>query len=252
MTKLHEILAVEADKEGIAQRIIDETKNIFKSKHSLFQGFNKKLVMKEEGHEMAEKAGSEQLIVSTTVNARLDYTCKSIIAWLDVVSAKEHTNQSNAKADLIIDGKVLVKDLPATFLLGMETKLKKIREIYNLMPTLPPGVQWIPDAVIPDTYNVKDPEVKSKTKKTPQFRIMDKATPHHPAQIEKWTEDTVVGTFTTTHSSGMITAQRKMRLLGRVDILQQAFKQARQRANNVDIAPATDVGKIIFDYINID
>ena len=45
MAKLHELLAVEGDLEGIFKSILDETKHTFSKKPGLFFGFNKKLEM---------------------------------------------------------------------------------------------------------------------------------------------------------------------------------------------------------------
>ena len=250
MTKLHEILAVEADAEGIKKRMMEETSLIFKSKHQLFLGHNKKLSMDGEGHESIEKASSELTEVSTTVGKRLDYTCASIANWLNVVSIKEHTNQTNAKADLVVDGVTLAKNVPATYLLGLETKLKEIRNMYLLMPTLPPNYRWNADSTIPGIYHIDTPEIKSKTKKVPKSRVLYEATKEHRAEIEKWMEETTVGTYTTVISSGMVTSARKSLVLGRIDTLVQAVKQARQRANNVDVIEGVNIGTVLFKYIN--
>ena len=206
--------------------------------------------MNEENQEAAEKAGSEHMQITTTVDARLDYTCTALINWFNVVAAQETTNQTNARADLIVDGKVLLADLPATLLLGLETKLKLIRAMYEAMPTLPPGVLWEPDSVDKGVFNTKHPEIRAKTIKKPQFVIMDGATKEHKAQIKEWVADEVIGKFTTTSSSGMITSARKSEILTRFDKLVSATKQARQRANNVDIAANTKIGTTIFDYVN--
>lgn len=250
MTKLHEILAVEADAEGIKKRMIDETNTIFKSKHHLFIGHNKKLSMDGDGHDAIEKASSELTEVSTTVGDRLDYTCTAIANWLNVVSIKEHTNQTNAKADLVVEGVTLAKNIPATYLLGLETKLKEIRNMYLLIPTLPSNYRWNADETRTGIYHIDTPEIKNKTKKVPKSRILYEATKEHRAEIEKWVEEAIVGTYTTVISSGMVTSARKSTILGRIDTLVQAVKQARQRANNVDVIEGVNIGTVLFKYIN--
>jgi len=251
MSKLHEVLAVEADKQGIARRLTDESRTIFKNKHQLFLGATKMLKMDDAGHESLEESSKENQDLTTTVPARLVYTGNAIAAWLDVVAQKEYTNQNSAKADLVIDGQVLLTDVPATFLLGLETKLKGIREMYNDIPTLASGTVWLKDENgLPDSYRAETTDIKAKTKKTVMFRILDKATKEHPAQIEKWNEEVVVGKYTTQFRSGMISSSRKMQLLGQIDALIQATKQARQRANNVEVFKNCKVGKTLFDFIN--
>ena len=93
MGKLHEVLAVEADKDGIAKKIVTETEQIFKNKHNLFQGAVKTLKMLEENpaNQAAEAAAAEVMVMQTTVNQRLEYTEKALVNWIDTVFQKEVT-----------------------------------------------------------------------------------------------------------------------------------------------------------------
>lgn len=252
MTKLHEILAVEPDKEGIAKRMIDETKDVFKNKHHIFSGLTKSLKMdtSDEGNSSLEEASAEIIEVTTTVPERLAYTENSISEWLDVVLTKEAGNQGDAKADILVDGQTIAEGLPATFLLGLEKKLKHIRDIYDNIPTLPPSVVWEEDANAEENiYRSRNDDIKTKTQKRPQFRVLYDATPEHPAQVEKWMEEIVVGRYTTTQQSGMLPAHKKASMMSRLDKLIQAVKQARMRANSVEVNNLK-VGSKLFDYIN--
>lgn len=249
MGRLYETLAVEADKKGIATRILEESTRVFKDKHNLFQGGTKTLSMLEEGQSALEDANSEIKEVSTTVGERLDYTVGPVSDWLDVTLQKEATNQI-AVADLVVDGEVLAENLPATFLLGLEDKLKGIRKMYNEVPTLSPTIIW-EDNVNgkANTFRSKNLEVKTKTQKVPKSHIEVAPTEFHPAQISRWNEEVVVGKYETSHLSGMVSSERKMQLLGRVDKLIQATKQARMRANGVEVIKSR-VGADLFKYIN--
>ena len=248
MTKLHEILAVEGDKEGIAKKILEETSAVFKSKHHLFQGGTKRLEMTEEGNEAIEESSKEDVTIETTVAKRLDYTIAALTDWLDVVLQKEKSNQF-AVADIVIDGITIAKGLPATFLLGLESKLKHIRSTFVLAPTLQPGLDWVHDESLGvDIYKAAKLQVKSKTQKRPMSRVLYDATKEHKAQIETWTEDVIVGKFVTQVTSSMMSAADKSEMLARIDLLIQSVKQARMRANNRDIENVI-VGKNIFKYI---
>lgn len=248
-TKLHEILAVEGDREGIAKKIVHETTNVFNNKHNLFLGGTKTLKMDKAGHESAEAAAQEVVEVVTTVDERLNYSRKAIVQWLDVVLTKEATNQT-ACADLVVDGTVLAENVPATFLLGLESKLKYIREMYQATPTLAPGTVWIPDTTAGrGIYRAEHSEVRAKTAKVPQFKVLYEATKEHPAQIERWNEEVTVGRFISTPQSAMMPASRKSEILARLDSLIQATKQARMRANSVE-AVESKIGDALFKYIN--
>lgn len=246
MGKLHELLAVEPDKEGYYKLALDEARTTFKNKPTHFTGMHKTCVMLKEG-DVAPP--DEHLEMTTTVKDKLLYIEKAIVDYLDVVLQKESTNQE-AKADLVVDGQVLATQLPATFLLGLESKLKTIRAVYAEIPTLAPGIAWKHEPTLgPDVYKTEKPEEKLKTAKTFMFKVLYQATDKHPAQIEKWEEQVPVGRYITETFSGMLSPAEKSELLARIDKLIQAAKVARQQANSVE-ASKREVGEIIMRYIN--
>lgn len=246
MTKLHEILAVDGDKEGIFKKILNETQVVFQKQRNLFEEHHKKYVPQDE-NENAEGL-EEHHSMETTVHDRLRYNNKACIDYFDVVLQKEKTN-TKAKADLTVDGVTILKDVPATFLLGLENKLKLVRPVFEAIPTLPSGHTWEgDDQKGAGIYRLADPEKKFRTAKTFQHKVLYEATKEHPAQIERWEETKNVGIFITERWSGMLTSAKKAMLLQRIDKLIQATKKARQRANCEEVEDAK-IGKEIFTYI---
>jgi hypothetical protein len=73
--------------------------------------------------ENALDASSETKEMDTTVKEKLEYFLKSMVQSVDVTASKDATNQV-AIADLEVNGVVVAKDLPATTLLTLETKVK--------------------------------------------------------------------------------------------------------------------------------
>ena len=246
MPKLHELLAVEGDLEGAHKEILQEAQKTFKDKPAHFMGAHKTLKMFDENQPTAPDEYQEMV---TTVHDKLGYIAGHAVRYLDAVLQKESTNQI-ARADLVVDGKVIAKDIPATFLLGLETKLKNIRETYRTVPTLPPGLKWERDETKgKHVYSMVHPEEKFKTARTFRHKVLYEATKEHPAQIEKWEETENVGKYVTQRWAGMLTSAEKSELLGRVDKLIRATKKARQQANATEVSKAT-IGKHIFDFIN--
>lgn len=246
MSKMHELLAVESDVQGQYRIIVNETINLFNKEH-IFKGFVKKLKMFDE--DQAHLNTSEHSEIGTTVPARLDYNSSFIVKYLDVVLQKESTNQL-AVADIIVDGIVLAEKVPATFLLGLENKLKEIRNIYMAIPTLDVSVKWEEATDIgKNIYRQVHPETAVKTKKMFQHQILVEPTQFHPAQVEKWEEQIPVGTFTKENWCSMITSTRKAQLLERIDKLSNAIKKARQRANNTEVIKV-NIGEKLMNFIN--
>lgn len=248
MAKLHEVLAVEGDLEGLYKRIVSETSAIFEKKGEHFTGLHKTLRMFDEQRQREAEAAEEHREMVTTVPDKLVYAANAIARYLDCVLQKEATNQE-AKADLVVDGKILAINIPATFLLGLEKRLVFIRGMYEHIPTLAPGIEWkVDDTKSEGVYVAIHPEKTNKTAKLVKHQVLVQPTKEHPAQIEKWTEDTPVGLFTTRKWSGMMSSRDKHERLARIDTLIRAVKEARQRANCQEVIKA-EIGEKLFGFI---
>ena len=88
----------------------------------------------------------------------------------------------------------------------------------------------------------------TRTKKIPRNHVKYEATKEHPAQVEIFTEDVVVGYWTKIDFSGATSQQEKSALVDRVRALQDAVKMAREEANSMEIQQVT-AGKQVFEYL---
>ena len=243
---LHELLAVEGDLDGAHKKILDETRVTFIKKSEHFMAQHRKLEMFVDDNITYPE---ESKAMDTTVQKKLDHMMKTEIRYFDAMLQKEATNQV-AKANLVIDGVTLAEDLPATWLLGMETRLKHLRTAYEAIPTLQPGIDWELDPSQGDNiYKTRLPVEKLKTETVIEPVILYAATKEHPAQVKEVSKVIAVGKYIMNSWSGMITPAEKSVLLGRVDKLIRAMKQARQRANTTEVINR-NVGSVLFDYIN--
>jgi len=246
MSKLHELLAVEGDLEGTYKKILEETKVNFSKHADRYFGAHQRTELFDDTAPMEADSHKE---MDDTVPSKLKYTEGHIIRYLDAVLQKERTNQ-DARADLVVDSVAIAKEVPATFLLGLETKLKTVRSIYETIPTLQPGVKWEKDETQgQDVYRRTHPEEKFRTKKNMKNHVVAEATKEHPAQVQVYNEDEKVARIVTDTWCGMISPAEKSVLLGRVDTLIRAVKKARQKANTAEVIKTT-IGKELFTYIN--
>jgi len=249
MAHLHELLAVEGDLRGEKDKIREETLTTFSKKANLFSGFIKTLEMFDDSRREEEAGSEERVELVTTVPDKLKYMSGAFIRFWDAKLQKEVSNQE-AKANITIDGQEIFKDLPVTFLLSMEEELKQLRKLYEAIPTLQPGISWIKDPQKGENfYKTEHPQVRHKTEKTVQHKILVAPTKEHPAQIREWSEDKPVGRYTTEQWCGMVSSAEKSAILGKVDKMLRAVKKARQRANNQVVQERT-IAKEMFDYFH--
>lgn len=248
MGKLHEVLAVESSQEKTANNMMQESMKSL-DKDSLFNGRVRRLKMFREEDRLSETEEHQE--VTTTVDENLEYLSRYVAQYWDTVLSKDDAN-TQAASNLMVDGFCVLEGVPATFLLGLENKLVKLRAVYEKIPTLPPGRSWLIDdaaakrGVFVDTNSAD----QLKTRKDPEFRVVYEATENHPAQIVQVERNVDVGRYTETNWCAKLTPQDKADRLARITNLIQEVKRARTRANSIEIAERRKVGEKLFRYIN--
>lgn len=245
--RLHELLAIEKNQQTQLNTLLSDTQGKFSRDH-YFKGWVKSLKMIQDSPEndVIEKAGSETKDVITTVEETLGYLFDHWSRYEDTQIRKNVTNQK-ATANLPI-GDVMIDDVPVDELMGLETRLTKIRDIFQQIPTLDASREWQKSTVREGVWIASRPDVTTKTERVITPVVLYEATKEHPAQIEKINKDEVVGTFTTVSFSGAITSLQKANALKRIDDLISEVKKSRMRANTKEVVTTT-IGSILTKYL---
>jgi hypothetical protein len=241
MAKLNQIIAVE---KGIKSKSFQELTEAHHAvqKPALLSGLSRSYQPKdEEGEQLPPE--------STKVQIRTEDVLRQMAATLtrlfDVTATKDATN-ATARADVKVDDRVLLSDVPVTYLLFLEKQLTDLHTFVKKLPTLDAAESWtFNDSA--DCWST-EPVRTIRTRKVPRNHVKAEATEKHPAQVEVYYEDVAIGYWTTVKFSGALPAKRVSELLERVEKLQEAVKFAREEANN---AEATDrrVGDKVFGYL---
>jgi len=231
--KLHELLAVEGDREAAYKTAVDLATAVFSIQPHAFLGSIRSVALFDESE---PQLSDEISVLDRTVSEVLDATQREIADYFNISFMKDSGNQT-AVANLVVDGVTIVEDAPVTWLLGMESKLKAIRKFLGSIPVLQAGQDWVIDPLHakPDVYKIANPEESYRTRKEIQHKVLYDATDSHPAQIESWNDTINTGIIKKTNWSGMWAPARKNELLKRLDLLTAAVKQARQRANSSSV-----------------
>lgn len=246
MPKLHELLAVNDNLKGQADKCRAELTSTFEKKR---HHFGRKLVTFKPIADGQPTVTEEQSDIQTTVGAELKWIGTMLADSMDVAFQIARTNQE-AVADIVLDGgTVLAKAVPATALLELEKRTNEIHALVVAIPTLDPAKAFAPDPQEGRGIYRARPETKTRTKKVPKVLTLAAATEKHPAQVQAYHEDEPIGTVETIEWSGLITPTQKADMLDRVEILRRAVKAARSRANNVDAQIDQKIGKNLLDYV---
>lgn len=250
--KLYELLAVEQDKKGNAERARNQAVDTFRSKQNHFVGLRRTFtpfaVDEEKGEVAGERVEADTRLVKT-VPEELENLFKSLGEAIDVGYQIDEANTS-ARADLEFQGEVLAEQLPATFLLQLEKRLREVRSVLKEAPTFDPVRVWNPDPEA-DKKNVlrAEPVTTIRKQRTRKYNVMVQPTEHHPAQIDIVEVDEPVGEIRTYDWTGMISPGKRSELLAQADALLEAVKRARSQANAVEIDPQQKVAQTIFEVL---
>jgi len=114
------------------------------------------------------------------------------------------------------------------------------------LQVLDPAEQWHWDANA-EAY-ATNPVRRTRTKKVPRNHVMAEASQYHPAQVQVYQEEVVVGYTTTIKHSGAIDGGRHKELVSRVETLLAAVKTAREEANMTEVEDIK-VGEKVFTYL---
>jgi hypothetical protein len=241
MAKLNQIIAVE---KGIKSRSFQELTEAHHAlqKPALLSGISRTYRPKDE-------EGEQLPAESTKVQARaediLRQTSSILVKLFDVTATKDWANCA-AKADVTVDGRAILKEVPVSYLLFLEKQLTDLHTFIKKLPVLDASESWVFDASA-DTW-ATEPVQTLRTKKIPRNHVKAEATEKHPAQVEVYYEDVTVGFWRTIKFSGAMPAKRVNELLERVEKLQQAVKFAREEANNLETTDQK-VGDAVFQYL---
>jgi hypothetical protein len=240
-TKLNQIIAVEKGVKTTSFQQLTEAHQQLQ-KQNLLGGISRTYRPKDEE---GETFPPESTRVQVRTEEIIRETTASLTRLFDVTATKEYAN-CKAKADILVDGTALLKDVPATYLLFLEKQLTDLHTFIKKLPVLDASETWEYDSSS-DTY-ATEPVQTTKTKKVPRNHVKAEATEQHPAQVEVYYEDIVVGTWRTVKFSGALPAKRVNELLQRVEKLQQATKFAREEANSLEVDDV-NMGAKVFQYL---
>ncbi len=152
-----------------------------------------------------------------------------------------------AKADVVVDGKVLLSDVPVTYLLFLEKRLVDILTFVKKLPTLDPAERWT--WVDAQACYATAPVETTRTKKVVEPLVLYPATKEHPAQVKEVTSDVLAGFWSTIKYSSALPQTRVNELQARAETLLIAVKFAREQANSIEVPKVAAPGKAIFDYL---
>lgn len=241
MPKMSQVIAIEKTAKSKVYKDVTKEHHMFQ-KPTLIAGISRTYKPK---HEEGDTLPSETTHVQVRVEDSLIEIAEKLTDLFDVTATRDWGN-TLAKGDVIVDGKVLLADVPVNYLLFLEKQLTDITTLITKLPVLDLKDVWHFDSA--QNCYATEPVSTTRSTKTPKVITKAEATEHHPAQTELIYLDEVVGYWTTVNYSGAVPETRRREIAARVDKLTRAVKSAREAANSTSVEEK-NVGKAIFGYL---
>jgi hypothetical protein len=247
MAKMHEVLAVEGQMKGQAEKVRKELTETFQKKHHLFGEAIQYFRPTVEGH--GEARIEAQSSIQSTVFDELRWIASLWAKAIDTSYAVAEGNMS-ARADVVLDnGTTFATGVPATALLELEKRATEVQQLVAAIPTLDPAKGFEPDPSRKAGIYKARTVVKTRTVKEQVPIVLLQPTKEHPGKAELVSKDSPIGTIELTEWSGMVTPATKAAMLERAEEIARAIKKARSRANNTDVAKPPTIGDALLSFV---
>ena len=241
MTHLSPVIAAEKKKKEKVAQELAKAQGVLGQASNL-AGISRTYRPKIDG---GDQYPPESTRVRNKVKPVLKDVQTALVELFDVIATKDWTN-CVAKADVVVDGKPLIKGAPTTYLLFLEKQLAEILSFVKKIPTLDAAEDWHHDDS-QDCY-ATEPTETVRTKKIPRNHVRAEATDKHPAQVDLYMEDVPEGYWRTIKYSGAIPAKELNEVVERIEKLQHAVLFAREEANKTEVIDQRP-GKTVLTFI---
>lgn len=184
--KLNQIIAVLSGTKAEATKAKTATHRLL-DKADLFNGLSRTYEPREEDGYVYPSETQQIQVTYKEVLARFSDSCKDLF---DNAATQDWAN-TLAKADVVVEGSALLKDVPVPYLLFLEKQLADIKTFVSAIPERNINEEWRLDE--DRGFWVTEPRYTTKTKKITKPVTLYEATKEHPAQVTQVNEDVVEG-----------------------------------------------------------
>lgn len=241
MPRLNQVVAIEKGVKNTSYKNFTEIhKKLQKS--ALLSGLSRTYRPKDDEGDMLPP---ESTRVQVRADASIREAAKTLTDLFDITATKDWGN-CEARADVMVDGEVILEQVPVTYLLFLEKQLVDLKTFVEKLPTLDPSEHWEYDPAA-DCW-AATPTETTRNKKIPRNHVLSEATEHHPAQVQVYHEDVVVGYWKAKKYSGALPQARVSELMSRIEKMQTAVKYAREEANSSEVQ-RQKIGDKFFGYL---
>lgn len=240
MAKLHQILPARKAAGDVAHETI--TRVHHKLTAAATSGISRVYTPKDDD---GDRYPSEYQKVTWAGDDAVREALPHQVRLIDLTAQRDFTNMT-ACANVTVDGEVILRDAPVSFLMWLESQLTHYITFLKQLPVLDPSTNW---AWSPEQgAYASDVVSTAKSRKLEVPLVLHPPTDKHPAQVKTTMIDEFQGTWQTTRFSGAFRRDDVEAALERARKLHDAVRSAASLANETPVN-TLHPGQAIVDYV---
>ena len=251
MAKLHQVIAIERGVAAESDRELAQVKAVI-----AIGGDKDPLTGSERRYETVVDGGDEfpatSRRVQVTVPDLLKVVQTSLTRLFDVKYTREFAN-TFARADVVVDGETLLADVPAGYLLFLESQIAAlVSGLIDKLPQLSAAAEWATDPTLPKGVRKAPPRRQHRAERVKQVHVLS---PNQvvdgkafPGSFQPYETEKIVGYWTEVKTSGQLPVRDVQDMHRRGMKLLEAVRFAREQANTADVEDK-QAGQAVLGYI---
>jgi len=230
MVQLHTLLALDKSRRADAARAVSEIRENMKDKAS-YNGENK--TYRPLDAEDPDTFPDEVRAIKRSVKADFAKLSDSLGGLWSLEFEKDVTN-NGVMQDVVVDGEVLFKDAPTSFLMFLESQVEQLMGVVAQTPIPDDSKSWAWDDNA--KFWTTSPQQRRRTLKREVPEMVIAPTENHPGQWTTLTRDEVVGHWVDTSYSLAYSRKQVDAIMERLKALLEAVKVAKAEANKAEVS----------------
>jgi hypothetical protein len=171
-------------------------------------------------------------------------------AWTELLDGTytQDIGNTRARADIVVDGQVLAKDVPVTTLMYLKKIWEDVCTFLAKLPTPDPSIEWVYDEN-QGYLRSKDEEIVQRTKKVPKTLVKFEPTERHPGQADVYQDEVAIGDYARTSFTGGCPYDVKASMIELAGKVRDAIKVAHEAANLTTEVEDQYLSQRLFDFV---
>lgn len=249
MTTLAQLLGLRKTGDKVVERKVTTIYHDFQ-RPGLFEGVEGHYTPFADDATEADRLPPRRELIQRDAEQLMRDTAETTTLSWDRTASIEFTN-ANATTTLVLPNGTEVENMTPTMLLWLEQQLSYMLTELKAIPTLDHTVNWSSDRDTGHDAFVTDPVTTYRQMKVRKSHVLwepPDASYKQPAQVEAYTVDEAIGSWSTIRLSRALPPRRKQELLDRLQKVHDAVKSARLKANETEVVNVK-VGTAVWDYV---